>query len=142
MQTLRSGQPVPAVTLGLSNVSFGVKPHARQVLNSVYLDEAIKRGVTSAILNASKIKPVNQIPPDELQMALDVIYDRREFAADGECTYDPLFKFVDHFTKTVGVVAMTADAELALPIEERLKKRIIDGKKIGVEKHWTRARQR
>jgi 5-methyltetrahydrofolate--homocysteine methyltransferase len=132
--------PDVGFTLGLSNVSFGVKPHARQVLNSVYLDEAIKRGLTSAILNASKIKPVNQIPPDELKMALDVIYDRREFAANGECTYDPLFKFVDHFTKTVGAVAMTADAELALPIEERLKKRIIDGKKIGVEKHLDEAR--
>ena len=132
--------PDVGFTLGLSNVSFGVKPHARQVLNSVYLDEAIKRGLTSAILNASKIKPVNQIPPEELKMALDVIYDRREFAANGECTYDPLFKFVDHFTKTVGAVAMTADAELALPIEERLKKRIIDGKKIGVEKHLDEAR--
>jgi 5-methyltetrahydrofolate--homocysteine methyltransferase len=132
--------PEAGFTLGLSNVSFGVKPHARQVLNSVYLDEAIKRGLTSAILNASKIKPVNQIPPDEVKLALDVIYDRREFAESGECTYDPLFKFVDHFTKTVGAVAQSADAELDLPIEERLKKRIIDGKKIGVEKHLDEAR--
>ena len=140
IEQVKARFPDVGFTLGLSNVSFGVKPHARQVLNSVYLDEAIKRGVTSAILNASKIKPVNQIPSEELKMALDVIYDRREFAANGECTYDPLFKFVDHFTKTVGVVAMTADAELAMPIEERLKKRIIDGKKIGVEKHLDEAR--
>ena len=140
IEQVKAKFPDVGFTLGLSNVSFGVKPHARQVLNSVYLDEAIKRGVTSAILNASKIKPVNQIPPEELKMALDVIYDRREFAANGECTYDPLFRFVDHFTKTVGVVAMTADAELAMPIEERLKKRIIDGKKIGVEKHLDEAR--
>ncbi len=140
IEQVKAKFPDVGFTLGLSNVSFGVKPHARQVLNSVYLDEAIKRGVTSAILNASKIKPVNQIPAEELKMALDVIYDRREFAENGECTYDPLFRFVDHFTKTVGVVAMTADAELAMPIEERLKKRIIDGKKIGVEKHLDEAR--
>jgi 5-methyltetrahydrofolate--homocysteine methyltransferase len=126
--------------LGLSNVSFGVKPHARQVLNSVYLDEAIKRGLTSAILNASKIRPVNQIPADEVKMATDIIYDRRVFAANGECTYDPLFVFVDHFTKTTGVVAQTADSELELAIEERLKRRIIDGKKVGVEKHLDEAR--
>jgi 5-methyltetrahydrofolate--homocysteine methyltransferase len=132
--------PEAGFVLGLSNVSFGVKPNARQVLNSVYLDEAVKRGLTSAILNAAKIKPVNQIPADELKMSLDLIYDRREFSPSGECTYDPLFRFVDHFTKTVGTVAQSADAELALPITERLKRRIIDGKKIGVEKHLDEAR--
>ncbi len=137
---VRARFPDAGFILGLSNVSFGVKPNARQVLNSVYLDEAIKRGLTSAILNAAKIKPVNQIPADELKMSLDIIYDRREFAANGECTYDPLFVFVDHFTKTVGAVAQSADAELALPIEERLKRRIIDGKKIGVDKHLDEAR--
>ncbi|MBA3937419.1 MAG: methionine synthase [Planctomycetes bacterium] len=140
IEQVRARFPDVGFVLGLSNVSFGVKPNARQVLNSVYLDEAVKRGLTSAILNAAKIKPVNQIPADELKMSLDLIYDRREFAADGECTYDPLFRFVDHFTKTVGAVAQSADAELALTIEERLKRRIIDGKKIGVEKHLDEAR--
>ena len=128
--------------LGLSNISFGVKPHARQVLNSAYLDEAIKRGLTSAILNAAKIKPVNQIPADELTMSLDLIYDRRTFGADGQSTYDPLFAFVDHFTKNASATALSADAELELPIEARLKRRIIDGKKVGVEKHLDEARTR
>ena len=128
--------------LGLSNVSFGIKPHARQVLNSVYLDEAIQRGLTSAILNAAKIKPVNQIPELEVKLSRDLIYDRRVIAADGEVTYDPLFVFVDHFTKNTAAVAQTADAELALGIEDRLKKRIVDGKKVGVEKHLDEARQK
>jgi 5-methyltetrahydrofolate--homocysteine methyltransferase len=118
--------------LGLSNISFGVKPNARRVLNSVYLDEAIQRGLTGAILNASKILPVSQIPEAELKLCRDLIHDRREFAADGECTYDPLFKFVDHFTQTTSVQADTGPA-VVLPIDERLTKRIIDGKKIGID---------
>jgi 5-methyltetrahydrofolate--homocysteine methyltransferase len=142
IEQVRARFPDVGFTLGLSNVSFGVKPHARQVLNSVYLDEAIRRGLTSAILNASKIKPVNQIPEAEVKLARDVIYDRREFSDSGECTYDPLFRFVDHFTNTTAVAVQSADAELALPIEERLKRRIIDGKKIGVEKHLDEAREK
>jgi 5-methyltetrahydrofolate--homocysteine methyltransferase len=128
--------------LGLSNVSFGIKPHARQVLNSVYLDEAIQRGLTAAILNAAKIKPVNQIPEAEVKLSRDLIYDRRVIAASGEVTHDPLFVFVDHFSKNTAAAAQSADAELALPIEERLKRRIIDGRKVGVEKHLDEARGR
>jgi len=138
---VRRAMPDVGFILGLSNVSFGIKPHARQVLNSVYLDEAIKRGLTSAILNAAKIKPVNQIPEDELRMSRDLIYDRRRLASDGSVEYDPLFAFVDHFSKTSNQQAATADQEMALGIEDRLKRRIIDGKKIGVEKHLDEARQ-
>ncbi len=134
--------PDAGFILGLSNISFGVKANARQVLNSAYLDEAVKRGLTSAILNAAKIRPVNQIPADELKMSLDLIYDRRAFAADGSSSYDPLFAFVDHFTKSTTGPALSADAELALPIEERLRKRIIEGRKVGVEKHLDEARAR
>ncbi|MBA3846196.1 MAG: methionine synthase [Planctomycetes bacterium] len=125
--------------LGLSNVSFGVKPNARRVLNSVYLDECIQAGLTSAILNASKILPVSQIPPDELKLCRDLIYDRREFAASGECTYDPLFRYVDHFTQAAER-PVAADGGSTLPVEERLKNRIINGKKIGVDKDLDEAR--
>ena len=123
--------PDVGFTLGLSNISFGVKPNARRVLNSVYLDEAIQRGLTSAILNASKILPISQIPEFELNLCRDLIYDRRTFSETGECTYDPLFKFVDHFTNTTGQ-AVEAESAEKKPIEERLKRRIIDGKKIGI----------
>ncbi|MBA3709259.1 MAG: methionine synthase, partial [Planctomycetes bacterium] len=142
IEAVKRRLPDVGFILGLSNVSFGIKPHARQVLNSVYLDEAVTRGLTSAILNAAKIKPVNQIPEAEVTMSRDLIYDRRTIAASGEVTYDPLFAFVDHFTKNVQSQAQSADAELAMPIEERLKRRIVDGKKIGVEKHLDEARAR
>jgi len=118
--------PDAGFILGLSNISFGVKPYARQVLNSVYLDEAIKRGLTSAIMNASKIIPIDRIPPEELDMARDLIYDRRT------PDKDPLHIFVNHFTKATGPVQSESEIA-ALPIDQRLAKRIIDGKKIGIQ---------
>ncbi len=125
--------------LGLSNISFGVKMAARKVLNSVYLDESIQRGMTSAILNAGKIVPVNLIDDDDLKVARDLIYDRRVFDESGECTYDPLFEFVDRFSNRSAKDDNTADAEMDLEIEERLQQRIIKGKKVGVEAHLQEA---
>ena len=132
--------PDAGLILGLSNISFGVKPYARQVLNSVYLDEAIKRGLTSAILNASKIIPIDRIPANELEMARDLVYDRRRFNADGSIAYDPLFAFVNHFTNAAGTVQAVGDPLAGLSIPERLKKRIIDGRKIGMETDLDAAR--
>lgn len=125
--------------LGLSNISFGVKMAARKVLNSVYLDEAIQRGLTAAILNAGKILPVNQIDNEDLKVARDLVYDRRAFDDTGECTYDPLFTFVDRFSNRKADDAAGTNAEMDLPIEERLKQRIINGKKVGVEPHLDEA---
>ncbi len=137
---VRAALPESGFILGLSNVSFGIKPHARQVLNSVYLDEAIARGLTAAILNAAKIRPVNQIPEAEVQLCRDLIHDRRVIAPDGSVSYDPLFAFVNHFTQSAGAPLAAADAAKA-PIEERLRRRIIDGKKIGVEVDLEEARR-
>ena len=126
--------PECGFVLGLSNISFGVKPYARQVLNSVYLDEAIQRGLTAAIMNASKILPLNRIPEAELRLARDLIYDRRTFAADGSVAHDPLFAFVDHFTNAQGAATgPAADPFAGLTTPERLKRRIIDGKKVGID---------
>src|SRR5258707_15442949 len=75
--------------LGVSNISFGLNPASRVVLNSVFLHDAVEACLNAAIVNASKIEPLNRIGDQELKVARDLIYDRREF--DGEvCTYDPL----------------------------------------------------
>jgi 5-methyltetrahydrofolate--homocysteine methyltransferase len=112
--------------LGLSNVSFGLAPAARAVLNSVFLQEAIGRGLTAAIVHASKILPRNKISDERWDTALDLIYDRRR---EG---YDPLQTFIKLFAEgeTVGEKKVRTD----LPVEERLKQRIIDGDRIGIEK--------
>jgi 5-methyltetrahydrofolate--homocysteine methyltransferase len=116
--------------LGVSNISFGLNPASRVVLNSVFLHEAVEAGLDAAIVNASKIVPLNRIGERELEVARDLIYDRRRF--EGEvCTYDPLGEFTKLF-EGVKTKATKADAE-SLPVEERLKRHIIDGEKIGLE---------
>ncbi|WP_442932471.1 methionine synthase [Micromonospora sp. NBC_01699] len=122
-------------TLGLSNVSFGLNPAARQVLNSVFLHECVQAGLTSAIVHASKILPMSKIPDEQREAALDLVYDRRRPATDDQPAYDPVQRFIQVFE---GVDAASARAtraeELAgLPLDERLKRRIIDGERKGLE---------
>ncbi len=121
--------PEVQTTLGVSNVSFGLNPAARAVLNSVFLDECVRAGLDSAIVHAARIMPINRIPDEQLQTALDLIYDRRR---DG---YDPLSRLLELFDGVdAAAVKATRAAELAgLPLWERLKRRIIDGEKIGLE---------
>ncbi|WP_433732128.1 methionine synthase [Actinoplanes sp. CA-051413] len=116
-------------TLGLSNISFGLNPAARQVLNSVFLHECVQAGMTSAIVHASKILPMSKIQEEQRKVALDMIYDRRR---EG---YDPLQKFLQLFEGVdVTSARETRAQELAgLPLEERLKRRIIDGERNGLE---------
>jgi 5-methyltetrahydrofolate--homocysteine methyltransferase len=132
---LKQKYPDVQTTLGVSNVSFGLNPAARIVLNSVFLAEAVKMGLDSAIVHPSKITPISRIEPKQLEVAMDLVYDRRTFDADGNCTYDPLSIYLNLFD---GVETQTSKisraAELAaLPLIERLERRIIDGEKVGLE---------
>jgi 5-methyltetrahydrofolate--homocysteine methyltransferase len=122
-------------TLGVSNVSFGLNPAARAVLNSVFLHEATAAGLTSAIVDAAKIMPLASIPDDRRKVALDLVWDRREYNADGELTYDPLSTMLDLFDGVDSAALRDARAaELAaLPTGERLARRIIDGESKGLE---------
>ncbi len=129
IRALKARHPDVQTTLGLSNISFGLKPAARQVLNSVFLHECEQAGLDSAIVHASKILPMSRIPDEQRDVTLDLIYDRRR---EG---YDPLSAFMQLFE---GVSAQSARAtraeELAgLPLSERLSRRIIDGERNGLE---------
>ncbi|MBS2961618.1 methionine synthase [Actinocrinis puniceicyclus] len=135
IRELKRRHPDVQTTLGLSNISFGLNPAARQVLNSVFLHECVEAGLDSAIVHASKILPISRIPQEQLQVALDLVYDRRRPETADEPGYDPLGRFLDLFE---GVSAASAKAtraqELAaLPLEERLQRRIIDGERNGLE---------
>ncbi|WP_088289785.1 methionine synthase [Kineosporia sp. A_224] len=126
--------PGVQTTLGLSNISFGLNPAARQVLNSVFLHECVKVGLDSAIVHAAKILPMSRIPEDQRKVALDLVYDRRVRDDDGRVTYDPVSAMLDTFAG-VDTAALRADraAELAaLPLGERLERRIIDGEGKGL----------
>ncbi|WP_067185861.1 methionine synthase [Microtetraspora niveoalba] len=129
IRELKRRHPTVQTTLGVSNVSFGLNPAARMVLNSVFLNECVNAGLDSAIVHASKILPMARIPDEQRQVALDMVYDRRR---EG---YDPLQRFMELF-EGVDAAALKAGkaAELAgLPLWERLKRRIIDGEKKGLE---------
>ena len=124
IEQLAAEFPEIQIILGLSNISFGLNPAARHVLNSVYLDHAIKRGLTGAIVHASKIMPLHKIAPEEVAAAEDLIFDRRR---DG---YDPLQAFMALFADRK---AAAAKKERPAEVEERLKQRIIDGDRQGLE---------
>jgi len=113
------------IILGLSNISFGLNPAARHVLNSVFLDHALRRGLTGAIVHVSKIMPLHKIPEEEVRVAEDLIFDRRR---DG---YDPLQRFLQLFENRVA--AKSAKKERPAQVEERLTQRIVDGDRLGLE---------
>jgi 5-methyltetrahydrofolate--homocysteine methyltransferase len=135
IRTLKQMHPRVQTTLGLSNVSFGLNPAARQVLNSVFLHEAREAGLDSAIVHASKILPMAKIPDEQRQVALDLVYDRRAYADDGTVTYDPLQRFLQLFegVEARSLSASKAEELAALPLFERLERRIIDGERNGLE---------
>ncbi|MFJ6379052.1 methionine synthase [Kitasatospora sp. NPDC092039] len=129
IRELKRRHPGVQTTLGLSNISFGLNPAARVVLNSVFLHECVEAGLDSAIVHASKILPISRIPEDQREAALDLVYDRRR---DG---YDPLQRLLELFegVSAASVKASKAEELAALPLEERLQRRIIDGERNGLE---------
>ncbi len=129
IRAVKQRYPEVQTTLGVSNVSFGLNPAARAVLNSVFLDECVRAGLDSAIVHPSRIMPIARIGDEQLQVALDLVYDRRRAG------YDPLARLLELF-EGVDATELKASraAELAgLPLWERLKRRIIDGERTGLE---------
>jgi len=135
IRELKSMHPSVQTTLGLSNVSFGLNPAARQVLNSVFLHEAVEAGLDSAIVHASKILPMSRIPEEQRQVALDLVYDRRVFDDQGHVSYDPLQRYLEMFEGVAAQSSAASRAEelAALPLFDRLQRRIIDGERQGLE---------
>ncbi|MGV9270594.1 methionine synthase [Kitasatospora sp. NPDC003701] len=129
IRELKRRHPDVQTTLGLSNISFGLSPAARMVINSVFLNECVEAGLDSAIVHASKILPMARIPEEQREVALDLVYDRR---SEG---YDPLQKLLQLFegVSSTSMKASKAEELAALPLEERLQRRIIDGERNGLE---------
>ncbi len=126
IRRIKSELPGVRTILGLSNISFGLNPAARQVLNSVYLHECAEAGLDAAIVHASKILPLAKVDERARELCLDLIYNRRTE------TYDPLAELLVHFEgATTAQVGGPALDELGL--EERLRRRIIDGVRVGLD---------
>src|SRR5437763_8989776 len=125
IERIRERMPECQIILGLSNISFGLNPPARQVLNSVFLDHALRRGLTGAIVHFPKIQPLHRIPEEEVRIAEDLIFDRRR---EG---YDPLQSFMALFRdRTVAKAERKGRPE---KLEDRLAQRIVDGDRQELE---------
>lgn len=136
IRRIRQELPGCHVILGVSNISFGLNPAARMVLNSMFLHEAMNAGMDAAIVSASKILPLAKIEPQHQEVCRQLIYDERKFDGD-VCVYDPLGELTTIFA---GVkTKRNTGVDESLPIEERLKRHIIDGERIGLEKQLATA---
>jgi 5-methyltetrahydrofolate--homocysteine methyltransferase len=135
IERVKTAVPGCATTLGVSNVSFGLSAAARQVLNSVFLKEAMDRGLDSAIVHPGKILPLHRIPDEHVQVASDLINDRRGptgMGGEAPADYDPLHHLMQLFEGESEAKA-TGEELAALPVEQRLERRIIDGDKDGID---------
>ncbi|HBE21212.1 MAG TPA: methionine synthase [Cyanobacteria bacterium UBA11149] len=136
IQQIRTELPGCHIILGVSNVSFGLNPAARIVLNSMFLHEAMAAGLDSAIVSPNKILPLAKIEPEHQEVCRKLIFDKREF--DGNiCTYDPLAELTQLFEGKTTKRDKSQDENL--PVEERLKRHIIDGERIGLEAQLAKA---
>jgi 5-methyltetrahydrofolate--homocysteine methyltransferase len=127
IKRIKADLPGTHTVLGLSNVSFGLSPGARQVLNSVFLHECTEAGLDSAIVHAGKILPLHRIGEREKELCLDLVYDRRR---EG---YDPLAELIAFFEEAGSNTTTTAEDRSDWPVAERLERRIVDGDRNGLE---------
>ncbi len=120
--------PGALTSLGVSNLSFGVKPHARAALNSVFLYHAVKAGLDLAMVNPQHITPYAEIPPDARQICEDVIFNRHE---------DALAKFIEFFenvdASTLGGQQEQADPTEGMSVDEKIHYKILLRKRDGIE---------
>jgi 5-methyltetrahydrofolate--homocysteine methyltransferase len=137
IRRIRTDLPGVHVVLGVSNVSFGLSPASRIVLNSVFLHDCCEAGMDAAIISPAKILPLAKISPEHQQVCRDLIYDRRRFETNEPgsiCSYDPLTVLTTLFEGVSAKEARASGPSLAdLKVEERLKQHIIDGERIGLD---------
>ncbi len=126
IRSIKNALPGVFTILGVSNISFGLAPQSREILNSVFLAEAVKAGLDLAIVNVKKIMPLYQITAEDLEQCLNLIYDR-----GGE---NPLFEFIEHFQKKAGVTKKESTNEPNLSLDDQIKQHIIDGNRSGMER--------
>ncbi|HEX2039326.1 MAG TPA: methionine synthase [Acidimicrobiales bacterium] len=126
IRRIKAELPGVHTVVGLSNVSFGLTPAARHVLNSVFLHECQQAGLDAAIVHAARIMPLNKIDPRAVEVCLDLVYDRRRD------DYDPLQELLAMF-EGVSAAAVAKEDRSGWPVERRLEQRIVDGDKDGIE---------
>jgi 5-methyltetrahydrofolate--homocysteine methyltransferase len=129
IRLIKAELPGVYTVLGLSNISFGLPPHARRILNSVFLHEAVEAGLDAAIVDAAKIVPLATINEADREISMDLLYDRQK-----DDSNSPLMRFIEHFSDAS---ANTSEAETEQdarsPAEESLTNKVVRGDKEGLE---------
>ena len=127
IRRIKTELPGVHTVIGLSNVSFGLSPAARQLLNSVFLHECVQAGLDAAIVHAGKIQPLHRIADADRDICLDLIYDRRR---EG---YDPLSALIDAFEGERAAAHSAIEDRSGWTVDQRLERRIVDGDRNGLE---------
>lgn len=128
IRLVKAELPGVRTLLGISNVSFGLSPAARQALNSVFLHECQLAGLDAAIVNSARVLPLDRLSPEAVQVCLDLVYDRRDEARG----YDPLAELLRLF-EGVSSEGIEAEDRSDWPLERRLEQRVVDGTRDGLE---------
>ncbi len=131
IKLIKNKFPESFVSLGLSNISYGLKPKIRHVLNSIFLKRAIEYGLDAAILHSGKIIPLNQITEEEIKLCDDLIFNKRDE------NNDPLLNIINFYEKNT-----TSTRKInwnAIPVEDKIKKYIINGKAMNLEEDINKA---
>ena len=134
IKLIKSALPGARTLLGISNVSFGLAPAARQALNSVFLHECQRAGLDAAIVNSGRVLPLDRLSPEAVEVCLDLIYDRRDAARN----YDPLAELLRLFEGATSEGVAREDRS-GWPVERRLEQRVVDGWRDGLEADLTEA---
>jgi len=134
LRLIKSALPGTRTLLGISNVSFGLNPAARQALNSVFLHECQQAGLDAAIVNSARVLPLDRIDPEVAQVCLDLVYDRRDPARG----YDPLAELLRHFEGAASP-AVAAEDRSSWTVGQRLEQRVVDGSRDGLEAELSEA---
>jgi len=133
IRRIKAELPGVFTILGLSNVSFGLNPAARVVLNSVFLEEARAAGLDAAIVHAARIVPLARIDERHVQLCRDLIFDRRRGGEHPEGAYDPLAELMAAFEGAEAEALGAKEDRSGWPVERRLRQRIVDGDRVGLD---------
>jgi 5-methyltetrahydrofolate--homocysteine methyltransferase len=128
VRAIKASLPGARTLLGISNVSFGLAPPARQALNAVFLHECQQAGLDAAIVNSARIVPLDRLSPEVVNVCLDLVYDRRDPARG----YDPLSELLRLF-EGVSSEALAPEDRSGWPVGRRLSQRVVDGSRPGLE---------
>lgn len=123
IKELSKRYPESSISLGVSNISFGLKEEARKVMNSVFLYEAINHGLSAAIVNVAQILPISKIGDKEIELARELIYNKNK-------TKEPLIKYINYFSdkkEKKELTNVTNEEKIKKPIREAIRDAMLDG---------------